>query len=104
MEAVRSSEMLVSYCNTLLHHNLEDFDLNLYHHENLKSSHTSQEAASLSATTSQEIPHLFSFITVFTRACHLPLRIKSDFPAYFQNIHSDIITSSVLRFSSPQVS
>jgi len=37
MEAVRSSKVLVSYCDTTLHHSLEDLNLNVYHHENLKS-------------------------------------------------------------------
>jgi len=36
MEAARSSETLVSYCSTTHHHNSEH-DLNLHHHDNLKS-------------------------------------------------------------------
>jgi hypothetical protein len=37
MEAAKSFEMLVSYCNTTWHHNTEDIDLNLHHCRNLKS-------------------------------------------------------------------
>jgi hypothetical protein len=38
MGATRSSKMLVSYCNTIWCHNAEHFNLNLHHHEDLKSS------------------------------------------------------------------
>jgi len=37
VEAARSSEVVGSYCNTIQCHNPEDLDLNLHHHENLKS-------------------------------------------------------------------
>jgi hypothetical protein len=37
MEAAGSSETMVSYCNPIWHHNQENLDLNLHHHENLKS-------------------------------------------------------------------
>jgi hypothetical protein len=37
MEEGRFSEMLLSYCGTTQHHNPEDLDLNLCHHENLIS-------------------------------------------------------------------
>jgi hypothetical protein len=38
MEAAFSSKMLVSCCNTMpKHHDPEDLDLNLHHHENLTS-------------------------------------------------------------------
>jgi len=37
MEAVRSSEMLLSYRNTTRSHNTEDLDLNLHRRKDLKS-------------------------------------------------------------------
>jgi hypothetical protein len=37
IEAVRSSEMLVSYHITTWHHNLEECSVNLHHYENLTS-------------------------------------------------------------------
>jgi hypothetical protein len=35
-EAAMSSETMVSYCNTMWHHNAEDLNLNLHCGENLK--------------------------------------------------------------------
>jgi len=64
MEAARSSEDLVSYCNTIWHHNLEDLNLNHHHHENSRLAfrrYPVQISAGLPAILTEDfcgLPHI----------------------------------------------